>query len=523
MKEKLSPLVDAMSRKEFYPHRPAEVEVRQTHISYVFLAGPYVYKIKKPVRFPFLDYSTLQKRQHFCREEVRLNRRLAPETYLDVIGVCRSNTGFALTENLPADDRVIEYAVKMKRLPEDRMLSFLVRQEVAVPSLMLAIAKKLASFHEMASVENSRLYGSLDAIAANIRGNFEETRRFIDRTISLKLFERIREYNETFFRENADLFARRISEGRVREGHGDLRAEHICLVDDIVIFDCVEFDEGLRYGDVASEIGFLSMDLDFLGAADPAAELEVAYASAARDPALAALLPFYKCYRAYVRGKVESLKSEEREIADEGRRKASLQALRYFCLSSRYIKPENRPLLLVVCGMIATGKSTLAWLLAALTGFPVVDSDRVRKKLAGIPATARAGEEYQRGIYSAEFTQLTYEALLISAEKQLASGKGVIVDATFGDRKHRRLFLNRAGSLKIPVIFLECRADENSIRRRLEERAKSVREASDGTWEIYQRMRRDFHPLSEIPQEHHLPIDTEHALLHDLDRIEELL
>jgi len=407
MKQNLSPLVDAMSRKEFYPHRPTEVEVRQTHISYVFLAGPYVYKIKKPVRFSFLDYSTLQKRQHFCREEVRLNRRLAPKTYLDVIGVCRSNTGFALTENLPADDRVIEYAVKMKRLPEDRMLSFLVRQEVVVPSLMLAIAKKLASFHEMASVENSRLYGSLDAIAANIRGNFEETRRFIDRTISLKLFERIREYNETFFRENADLFARRISEGRVREGHGDLRAEHICLVDDIVIFDCVEFDEGLRYGDVASEIGFLSMDLDFLGAADPAAELEVAYASAARDPALAALLPFYKCYRAYVRGKVESLKSEEREIADEGRRKASLQALRYFCLSSRYIKPENRPLLLVVCGMIATGKSTLAWLLAALTGFPVVDFDRVRKKLAGIPATTRAGEEYQRGIYSEEFTQLT--------------------------------------------------------------------------------------------------------------------
>src|SRR5438093_2314675 len=207
MKEKLSPLGDAMSRKEFYPHRPTEVEVRQTHISYVFLAGPYVYKIKKPVRFPFLDYSTLQKRQHFCREEVRLNRRLAPETYLDVIGVCRSNTGFALTENLPADDRVIEYAVKMKRLPEDRMLSFLVRQEVAVPSLMLAIAKKLASFHEMASVENSRLYGSLDAIAANIRGNIEETRKFIDRTVRIQLFERIRQYNETCLGDKADVCA----------------------------------------------------------------------------------------------------------------------------------------------------------------------------------------------------------------------------------------------------------------------------------------------------------------------------
>src|SRR5205823_6296381 len=269
MKQNLSPLVDAMSRKEFYPHRPTEVEVRQTHISYVFLAGPYVYKIKKPVRFSFLDYSTLQKRQHFCREEVRLNRRLAPETYLDVIGVCRSNTGFALTENLPADDRVIEYAVKMKRLPEDRMLSFLVRQEVAVPSLMLAIAKKLASFHEVASVENSRLYGSLDAIAANIRGNFKETRRFIDRTISLKLFERIREYNETFFRENADLFARRISDGRVREGHGDLRAEHICLVDDIVIFDCLEFAEALPHRDVAAEGARRSLDLDFLGPPEP--------------------------------------------------------------------------------------------------------------------------------------------------------------------------------------------------------------------------------------------------------------
>src|SRR6266705_2710589 len=265
MKQNISPLIAAMLRRKFYPHDPAEVEFRQTHISYVFLAGPYVYKVKKAVKFRFLDYSTLENRHHFCDEELRLNRRLAPNTYLKTVGISRAQGSFYLDERISDRQRIVEYAVKMNRLPEDQMLTSLIRDESVKPEHIAEI-------------------------------------------------EKIQDYSEGFLKENAELLERRVAEARVREGHGDLRAEHVCLVNDIEIFDCVEFDEALRYGDVVSEIGFLSMDLDFLGETDLSAKLESAYASAARDPGMATLLPFYKCYRAYVRSKVESLKSDEQDV-----------------------------------------------------------------------------------------------------------------------------------------------------------------------------------------------------------------
>jgi aminoglycoside phosphotransferase family enzyme/predicted kinase len=521
MNQNISPLIAAMLRPEFYPHNPAKVEFRQTHISYVFLAGRYVYKIKKAVKFPFLDYSTLEKRRHFYDEEVRLNRRLAPNTYLGTVGICRAKGSFFLDENSLSDKaRIVEYAVKMNRLPEDRMLTALLRDQSAKPSHIAAIAKKLAAFHESAASEKSAHYGSLPAIAAKVRDNFGETRRFIGRTVGKRCFETIEAYSEGFLKEHSDLLARRASESRVREGHGDLRAEHICLVGDIEIFDCIEFDEGLRYGDVASEIGFLSMDLDFLGQADLSAKLESMYASAAGDPGLSALLPFYKCYRAFVRGKVESLKSDEPEVSEYERSQAALQSLRYFLLSTRYAKTPPKPMLLVVCGLVATGKSTVARLLSARTGFPVFDSDQVRKKLAGIAPNSRAREDYQKGIYTKDFTQRTYENVLKAADGRLAEGQGVIIDATFADPQHRRLVTELASRHKVPLLFVECRADENTIRQRLTDRQKDEHEPSDATGVVYERMRTEFRPLSEIPAACRFKLDTERALLPAITRLE---
>ena len=512
-----------MSLGDFYPDSPSKVEARQTHISYVFLAGPYVYKIKKPLRLPFLDYSTLAKRRYFCQEEIRLNRRLAPAVYLDVAPILKQGESFLLAEDSTAGGDIVEYAVKMKRLPEDQLLNFRIEHDSVEPDCVRAIAKKLASFHQTASVERAEVFGSPQAVGARVLANFQETERFIDRTISTKFFEKIRAHSEAFLRENVDLFRSRIVEGRVSEGHGDLRAEHVCLLDDIIIFDCIEFDEGLRYGDSASEIGFLSMDLDFLAASALSTQLEEAYASEAKDPGLPSLLPFYKCYRAYVRGKVESLKSQEPEVSDEERRKAAAQAQRYFCLSYRYARRKSRRLLLAVCGMVGTGKSTVARMLSDLTGFPVLNSDRIRKKLAGLAPAARLREAYGRGIYSERFNELTYEALLQEAENHLARGQGVIVDATFKDSKHRSLFVDRAAHAGVPAFFIECRLDEQAARRRLIERAKSAHEISDATWETYERMRGEFHPFSEIPAGRHLQIDTESKLLRGLDRVEEIL
>jgi uncharacterized protein len=521
MNPTLPHLITAMLRREFYPAGPADVALRQTHISYVFLAGSHVYKVKKAVKFPFVDYSTLAQRRHFCEEEVRLNRRLAPATYLDVVRICLTDQGnFFLEENAFAKGDAVEYAVKMRRLPEELLLSSLVRQKSAQTSHLVAIAEKIAAFHERASQQKARAHGSAAAIATNLRDNFDETRRFIDHTISRHSYETIQDYSKTFLKEHKMLMAQRAESGRVREGHGDLRAEHICLIDDIQIFDCVEFDEGLRYNDVASEIGFLAMDLDFLDEPNLAAALESAYATVAQDRNLRALLPFYKCYRAYVRGKVESLKSAEREVADGERRESALRALRYFYLSSRYARGGSNPMLLIVCGLVGTGKSTVAWLLSALTGLPVFSSDSIRKELAGAAPSSHDEADYQSGIYTAEFTQRTYEKLLAVAHDRFAAGAGVIIDATMGEEPYRARFVDLANRFRMPVLFVECQAGEATIEKRLREREKDRNAISDATWEIYQRMSKEFPPFS-LPESCHMKIDTENDLVPGLSKIEE--
>jgi hypothetical protein len=221
----LPPLVAAMLRPEFYPDKPTEVELRQTHISYVFIAGARVYKVKKNVKFPFLDYSTLDKRRHFCAEEVRLNRRLAPNTYIRTVGICRLGRAFSLDrDSHDSAHSVEEYAVEMNRLPDSRMLSSLLRHDAVDSECLIAIATKLAAFHAGAPSDKAAIYGSPQTIAANLRENFRATRPFVDRTITGPSFKTIKAYSEAFQKEHAALIAGRMAQGRVREGHGDLRA-----------------------------------------------------------------------------------------------------------------------------------------------------------------------------------------------------------------------------------------------------------------------------------------------------------
>ena len=521
MNRNLPPLIAAMLRPEFYPNKPAEVELRQTHISYVFIAGDRVYKVKKHVKFPFLDYSTLDKRRHFCAEEARLNRRLAPNTYLGTVGISRLGRAFSLDRDSRDSARSIEeYAVEMNRLPDSRMLSALLRNDSVDSECLSAIATKLAAFHVRAPSAKAAIYGSPQTIAANLRENFRATRPFVDRTISGPSFKAIKVYSEAFQNEHATLLAGRVAQGRVCEGHGDLRAEHICLVDEIEIFDCVEFDAALRYGDIASEIAFLAMDLDFFGCADLSRQFETAYAAAARDSEMATLLPFYKCYRACVRGKVESLKTEEQEISAADRQRASLQALRYFSLATRYAETRRKPILLIVCGLIATGKSTVAGLLSNLTGFSVFSSDQVRKKLAGIAPTSRRTDKFQKGIYAEQFTEQTYASLLEAAKQCLASGNGVIIDATFAAPRYRNQFLDLAGRFNVPVLFIECRSAEKTIRERLAAREKDPNEASDATWAVYRTMREQFKSFSELPKNCHIELNTDRNLARALGKLQ---
>jgi len=522
---KSPPLIEAMTRPEFYPNRPANVELRQTHISYVFLAGEYVYKVKKPVRFSFLDYSTLDKRYHFCQEELRLNCRLAPTVYLEVVPIMKREGKYALGEQLRTAGRwtLAEYAVKMRRLPEERMLDTLVKEGRVGKEEIHAIVERLVSFHLAAATDRASVFGAPETIWLKFANNFKETERLIGQTITQKESRAIQEFGRRFLMENRDLLQARLRQQRIREGHGDLRAEHICLTSDIAVFDCIEFDERLRYCDVASEIAFLAMDLDFLGASKLSEELVAAYREMAQDETLCQLLSFYKCYRAYVRGKVESLKSQEKEVPDAERNLSKTQAKRYFHLAYRYAKGTPAPALLIVCGLVGTGKSTIARLLGDLTGFSVFNSDTIRKRLAQIPQTARVQDGYRTGIYSDNFTQRTYDTLRAEAEKYLKTEKGAIIDATFKEPHHRALFLDLASRLKIPVLFIECQAQEREIFSRLQERGRKLDEVSDATWEVYLSQREEFAPLGDIPDHCHLIVNTEAKLEEGLTRVEKFL
>jgi len=329
-----SPIVEGLLQPESYPHKPAEIKLVQTQMSFIFLAGEYVYKVKKPVNLGYLDYTTLSKRRLFCRREVELNRRLCPDVYLEVVAITRDREGV----HIGGKGRAVEYAVRMLKLPQERMMDVLLADNRVTPEMVTRVAQKLVGFHREAKT-NSRIaaFGGLDTIRQNTEENFSQTQKYIGVSLSPEQYERIKKYTGDFIRCNGGLFARRVKEGRIRDCHGDLHSAHICFTDGICIYDCIEFNDRFRYADVASEVAFLAMDLDRYQRADLSRRLVNAYVELSRDEELRELLGFYKCYRAYVRGKVESFKLDDPYISDGEKAKALSAAQSYFALAEGYI------------------------------------------------------------------------------------------------------------------------------------------------------------------------------------------
>ena len=507
----LPALVAAMLRPDFYPHCPRTVELVQTHISWVFLAGEYVYKVKKPARFAFVDASTLEARCLLCLEEVRLNQRLAPEVYLGVAAIVSSDGGFALrglTGEPPTG--VVEYAVAMHRLPGERMLDRLVSEGAVSTGAIEAIARRLGQFYRDACRKGAPRYGCAAAVAQMVMGNLAECERFEGYTLNRAQMSGLIRYTRGFLDQNWQLLNKREHQGRVIEGHGDLRCEHICLAGEkIVIFDCVEFSERLRYADAACDVAFLAMDLERLGAPHLAARLCTSYAELTDDPDFTRVLPFYKPYRAAVRAKVESLRSLDSQVPRAEREQARALAARYFAMACRYAACyDGRPAVVVVCGAAGTGKSTIARILGKRLGFEVLNSDEVRKRMIGASPTTAQKAPYGSGIYSQEFTQRTYDALILGARQRLEAGAGVILDATFRHPGERRHVLEIAARTRATVLFVECRADEAEVMRRLSERSRRPGSVSDADAAVHLRQLADFVPLDEIAVEYRIVADT---------------
>ncbi|MCL5959234.1 MAG: hypothetical protein M1358_07935 [Chloroflexi bacterium] len=333
-------LVDELLNSQAYSHPTAKIHLRQTHISYVLLTGEYAYKIKKPVNFGFLDYSTLSKRHHYCREEVRLNRRLAPDMYVGVVEISESGGRIRMGPG----DRVLEYAVKMKQLPEERMMDRLLAGGRVTDSMVERVARILSDFYRQARTDaDVSRYGTPEAVLYNARENFIQIEPYVGRVLPIEQFERVRAYSEDFVRANGPLFAERIRQRRIRDGHGDLRAQNVCFSDEIRIFDCVEFNERFRFCDVASDIAFLVTDLDFAGYPKLSRRFVEAYVDSSGDRDCLDVFDYYKVYRACVRAKIECFKLDEREIVRDEKGDARRTARGYFDLASRYVDELARP------------------------------------------------------------------------------------------------------------------------------------------------------------------------------------
>ncbi|MBI4517776.1 MAG: AAA family ATPase [Deltaproteobacteria bacterium] len=517
----LPELIAAMLRPEFYPHRPAAVELVQSHISYVLLAGDQVYKLKKAVRFSFLDFSTLARRHHFCHQEVRLNRRLAAEVYLGVVAICRGAAGYRLGAD--GDPEAVEYAVHMHRLPDDRTLDRLLDRGEVTAAMIERIAARLAAFHAQADCgDEVTANGDPAAIWQVLGENYAGVRPFRGVTAVAADDDAIQDFSRDFLARNAPLFRRRQSERRIRECHGDLHSEHICFTNGLVIFDCIEFNQRFRYCDVASDVAFLAMDLEYHGRPDLADHLVARYAAESGDEQIKQLVPFYACYRAYVRGKVDSLKSAEAEVGDDQQAAARASARHHFALAYRYTW-GSRPGVVALCGLSGSGKSSIAAALAERTGYRHVSSDIVRKEIAGLPPSARVPEDYAAGLYSPEHSAATYGALLARTQGLIGAGRGVILDATFQRRSDREALRQLAQALSVALLFVECRCHEQEIRRRLDQRAGEDASPSDAGWNVYLEQRRGYQPFGADERADHLVVDTSGAAAEPRAAIERAL
>lgn len=488
-----------------YPEPTSEVRLIQTHISFLFITDSYVYKVKKPVDFGFLNFSTIDRRRFYCEEEVRLNRRLCPDVYLGVVEVRESPNGASFN----GQGRTIDYAVKMKRLPEERMLDRLVERDAVNEEQMREIARVVGRFHLEAetSAEIAR-YGGLDVIRGNWDENFRQTAEFVHVTLAPRDLHIIRTWVDSFMKEHEALFRERVSSGFIRDCDGDLHLENICLADKICIFDCIEFSNRFRYSDTAADIAFFLMDLDFHGRRDLAQSFLKEYVAFTGDGGMEEILDFYKTYRAVVRGKVESFRLNDLDIPEQEKREAMKRAKRHFRLARGYVVRRSLPpTLILTCGLTGSGKSTLAEGLTFELGLETADSDRTRKELAGLSPFEHCADGYGEGIYTPEATRAVYDALFDRAAAALAKGDSIIIDATFrnhADRERFRLLAEKYGA-RFRLFHTAC--SDGTAKRRLARRASEDRGASDGRWEVYLRQKKEFEPVDSAIEDG-ISIDT---------------
>jgi uncharacterized protein len=500
-----------------------EVALVETHLSRLYFVGARVYKVKKGVDLGFVDFSTLAKRKAACDDEVRLNRRLAPKTYLGVVPIGREAGGAI---GVGAPEPAIEYAVEMERLPAEGMLDRRLERGEIDGALVERLVETLAGFHARAERGAAvDAFATAEAIGRRVTRNLDEAEaagRRLDEltgaatpTVPPLVIDALRLAFVHFVDAQGGLFARRIAERRICEGHGDLHAGNVCLLPGapgaaprVVAFDCIEFSRELRCVDVAADLAFLLMDLDRLGFPAFGADVARRYAERTRDPDLATLLPFHEAHLAAVRAKVAALRgagSSDPAVREAGR----AESRRYLALAARRLLP---PALVATCGLPGSGKSTIARTVAAALHLSHVRSDFERKLLCGLAPAAPTPPGRLAQVYSPETTERTYARLHELARDALARGRGALLDATFARAADRAAAAGLARSLStpsrpVPFVVVHCRIDDDEARRRLAGRVTGPDQFSDADFAIYERARPAFEPPAEIPPRARVDVD----------------
>jgi uncharacterized protein len=497
-----------LCKPDIYPHRPERVDQIETHISHVFLAGSYVYKLKKAVRFDFLDFSTLQAREHACREELRLNRRLAPGTYLRVVPVIRTRAGGYCWEGA---GEVADWVVEMRRLPTELTLEALHKRGKLQPAHIDRLTETLVNFYRSLAPLSLTPQQYRERYLSHVRGNMRELLA-VKHHLPRGVVERVHSFQLQLLNLQPRLFEDRIRAGRIVDGHGDLRPEHICLSDPVAIFDCIEFSPEFRCIDVVDELAFLAAECDFLGANWVSDQLLADYRAQSGDGAPAVLIDFYKSYRACVRAKVAALRADQ--LQGEAQNIAAFDAQRHLNLADKYSAPWVRPLVIAVGGLAGTGKTTLATALADAIGAEHLRTDSVRQKLfgAGPHATGVDG-----GVYSPEARERVYSEVFHGGAALHADRISIVLDGTFSTLE----LLDRAQKLatepRSVFTAIECICRPDVAHRRIGQRLAEGRDASDARPEIHdiQRMRWGSWPAA-VPQ---VRIDTEQPLDRQVEQI----
>ena len=497
-------ILTAMMDPGFYPHRVDTITCLETHISTVFLTGPYVYKVKKPVNLGFLDFTSLEKRTHYCQQEVSLNRRLSTGVYLDVLAITWQKGGYTLN----GTGEIIETVVKMRQLNEaDAMLPQL-QQSRLTDRDILKLVDCLVDFYARTP--------SFDPPKATGRAAWEENLQlmepFAGGIIDQEEFSFVSSAARAFYNRQKRLFQRRVENGMIRDGHGDLRCDHIYFTSHgIQIIDCIEFNDSLRILDTISDLAFLAMDLEYNGFVYPARLLIREFIRRTDDVNALPLLDFYRCYRAMVRCKVSCFMLQEISLSTTRRQRLKTAADAYLTLAHEYATTFSRPTLWVVCGLPASGKSTLAKALADVYDLKVIRSDVVRKELFAHPKEPSGNRDFEEGVYSAYATEVTYNHLFALAREILKKGHDVIIDATFSRDLHRREALRMAAQSQALTVFVECRATESILAERLLRR-ETEPSISDARLPHLKRFKQRYEPIADIEPAIHIPVDTKASI-----------